>query len=152
MNSAARDIRKIATAERRCRALTLRKAGLSYEQIAKQEGFSGKSAARQNVHDAIRDLTREPAKDVVLLELERLDTMLLALWKKAKSGDVRAIDSVLRIMERRSAYLGIDAPKKVAGAFDAALVLADGAHAELLGRLAVLTAAATKRDDAEVTE
>jgi hypothetical protein len=35
------------------------------------------------------------------------------VWTKALNGDVRAVDSVLRIMERRAKLLGLDAPTKI---------------------------------------
>lgn len=142
MNSSKRDIRAAETAERRSRALVLRKAGATYEQISQQLGLSGKSGARTLVHDAIRDLTREHAAEVVVLELSRLDQMLFGCWSKAVAGDPQSIDRALRIMERRSAYLGIDAPKKVATVLDANITITDGAHEELLARLAALTATA----------
>lgn len=144
MNSARRDARKASTAERQSEALQLRRAGATYEQIATRLHYSGKSAARKSVHTAIGQIVEAPAKHVLLLELERLDAMLLGIWAKAKNGDVQAIDRCLRIMERRSSYLGLDCPKKSAVIFDAALTLTDGAHAELLGRLAALTAAAER--------
>jgi len=44
------------------------------------------------------------------LELERLDVMLLALWRRVQNGDERAIDRALKIEERRAKLLGLDAP------------------------------------------
>ena len=38
--------------------------------------------------------------------------MLLALWRRVQNGDERAIDRVLRIMERRAKLLGLDAAAK----------------------------------------
>jgi hypothetical protein len=46
------------------------------------------------------------------LELDRLDGMLLGIYGSAKKGNHGAIDRVLRIMDRRSKYLGLDAPTK----------------------------------------
>jgi hypothetical protein len=110
-NSAKRDLRKADMAERRRKALELRKAGANYEQIATQLKYGNKGNAWRDVRDAIRDIYREPAQDVLRIELQRLDVMLLGLWSKAKAGDTQAIDRVLRIQERRSAYEGLDAPK-----------------------------------------
>lgn len=110
-NSAKRDSRKAEKAERRRKALELRRAGASYEQIAAQLHYTNKGSVWRDVRTAIQDIYREPAQDVVKIELQRLDAMLLGLWAKAKSGDTQAIDRVLRIQERRAAYEGLDAPK-----------------------------------------
>ena len=47
------------------------------------------------------------------LELRRLDKLLDAQWDKALNGDLGAVQAVLRIMDRRATYLGLDAPVKV---------------------------------------
>ena len=47
-------------------------------------------------------------------ELDRLDKMLQGLWSEARRGNYHSIDRVLRIMERRARYLGLDAPDRVA--------------------------------------
>jgi len=44
------------------------------------------------------------------LELERCDRLQAAVWPAATQGDVAAVAAVLRIMERRARYLGLDAP------------------------------------------
>lgn len=120
-NSSKRDIRKAEMAERRRKALELRKAGANYDQIATQLGYGNKGNAWRDVQFAIRDWYREPAQDVLAIELQRLDVMLLGLWSKAKAGNVQAVDRVLRIQERRSAYEGLDAPKLLKIELDRAL-------------------------------
>jgi hypothetical protein len=56
----------------------------------------------------------EPADALRTLELERLDRLHLAIWDQAIQGDVASTDRVLSIMKRRSALLGLDAPKRLA--------------------------------------
>jgi hypothetical protein len=48
------------------------------------------------------------------LECERLDRLLLAVWSRALSGDLDALDRALALMKRRAALLGLDAPRKIA--------------------------------------
>ena len=62
--------------------------------------------------DKIRSTLREDAGEIVELELQRLDEMLVGLWAKARRGNTAAIDRVLKIMERRAKFLGIDAPER----------------------------------------
>lgn len=111
--SADRDIKKVAVTERRRTALELRKSGLTYEQIAERQGQPDKMAARRDVMGAIKEIIAEPAAEVLQLELARLDGMFLALWDRCQTGEDRAITLALKIMERRAAFLGIDAPKNV---------------------------------------
>lgn len=40
------------------------------------------------------------------LELTRLDALQVGLWDRAVSGDVKAVNAVLRIIEQRSRLLG----------------------------------------------
>ena len=110
--SSKRDARAAEVNERRRKALELRKAGATYEQIAHQLGYHDKSHARKEIAEAIDRIVREPATEVLDLELSRLDAMLVGLWTKAKGGDGAAIDRVLRIMDRRARYLGLDSPEK----------------------------------------
>jgi hypothetical protein len=55
---------------------------------------------------------REQAQELRALEALRLDQMQAALWQQATDGDVRAIDRILRIMERRARLLGLDEPER----------------------------------------
>lgn len=48
------------------------------------------------------------------VELQRLDVALQAVWEKVLAGDLFAIDRYLKIAERRSKLLGLDAPTKLA--------------------------------------
>ena|SRR5699024_453721 len=107
-NSRRGSPKRIAAAERKAEALKLRKSGATYDEIAKQLGLSGRTSAFQCVQRAIRDITKEPAKDVLELEVARLDAMLAGLWDKATDGDDKAVNSAIRIMDRRAKYLGLD--------------------------------------------
>lgn len=102
--------RAIAQTERIGRALELRKQGLTFEKIAEKCGYADKRSAQRAVMSAIQAITREPAEGVRELELARLDEMLAMLWPKMLKGDQWAVDRILAIMERRSRFLGLDAP------------------------------------------
>jgi len=104
---------EVGVAEKRRRALELRKAGADYEAIARQVGYASGSGAFKAIQAALKDVVREPAEEVRTIELERLDRIMLGLWKQATSGDARAVDRVLKIMERRAKLLGLDAPVKL---------------------------------------
>ena len=104
---------QLTSHERKLRALDLRKAGATYQMIADQLGYGGPSGAYKAVTSALKATLKEPADELRTMELERLDAMLLPLWRRVQNGDERAVDRVLRIMERRAKLLGLDAPTKV---------------------------------------
>lgn len=98
--------------ERQRDALELRKSGLSYDAIATRLGYAHASGAHKAVTLALKRTIQEPADELRRVEVERLDAALSAIWKKVLSGDTWAIDRMLKIMERRAALLGLDAPQR----------------------------------------
>ncbi|MEM8933764.1 MAG: hypothetical protein AAGE94_21415 [Acidobacteriota bacterium] len=104
--------RTVHAALRRAKALELRKAGATYDQIADQLGYASRASAYKAVAKALKaieDQVVEGATEMCRLEVERLDRLLVALWPKASAGHLGAIDRVIRISERRCRLLGIDA-------------------------------------------
>jgi len=116
----------IKTAERRAFVLELRKSGANYQQISEAtikkfglgnlpEGWDERYAYK----DISRELDRLNAElsqntaETRRMELERLDSLMLGLWTKARQGNEGAVDRILKIMDRRARYLGLDAPTKV---------------------------------------
>jgi hypothetical protein len=94
-------------------ALELRRAGVTYEVIARQLGYADRTGAYRAVRTALAQNIKEPADDVRALELERLDALLRGVWVPATQGNVQALDRVLKIMDRRAALLGLDEPVKI---------------------------------------
>jgi hypothetical protein len=99
---------------RRLEALDLRKAGFSYAAIGNRLQVSGEQA-RLDVMAALKQLSEHQDTETAeyrSLELERLDRMLVSVWSDALKGHLGAIDRVLKISERRSRLMGLDAPVK----------------------------------------
>jgi hypothetical protein len=88
-------------------ALKLRKLRYSYDEIAKKVGYANRGGAYKAVQKALRDITREPAEELLALELETLDLMQKAFAARLLKGDEFAVDRVLRIMEARAKYTGL---------------------------------------------
>jgi hypothetical protein len=114
------------TAERRAFVLNLRKSGATYRRIADMtlnqfgrlklpKGWD----ARYAYKDVMRELERlrieigEDTAEIRQMELERLDELFVSEYTKAKQGIGASVDRCLRIMERRSRLLGLDAPSRV---------------------------------------
>ena len=102
---------QIPPKERQAKALELRKAGMTYQQIADALGYGSHSAAQKAIQSGLKAIIREPAEDLRTLELERLDKMLASHWPAVLKGHVRSTEVAIRIMERRAALIGLDAPK-----------------------------------------
>lgn len=112
--------RDAAAAQRALQALELRKAGASYEAIARACGYASKGAAYNAVQRELQRTMQEPADDVRQLEIMRLDDLYRAMVPKALKGDRDStwyVDRCLAIMDRRARLLGLDArPDAMAGA------------------------------------
>lgn len=102
---------RIVTArEREAEAFELRKRGLGYRAIGRELGVTMQAAHAmvKRVLQGLSEETKEHAMDVLELELSRIDELIGALWEKAKSGHESSIDRVLRLMDRRARYLGLN--------------------------------------------
>lgn len=95
-------------AARRSRAIQLRTPGWTYEQIADQLAFANRGTVCRIVNGALAAREVEAVEDVRGLERERLDTLQVALWDKAMTGDTKAAQSVLGIIMARVRLLGLD--------------------------------------------
>lgn len=98
--------------ERQRQGLELRKAGATYQQIADQLGYKHASSASKAVKKALDSLVTESADDLRVIEVARLNHMMLAIWDRIQGGDLKAIDRGLRIQQRMSELMGLDAPSK----------------------------------------
>ena len=98
--------------DRERKVLEARLLGMSFDQIAASLGYASKSGAHHAYKRALQRTIQEPADEVRQQELERLDRLWRGIIDPASRGDVQAINTALRIMERRARYLGLDAPVK----------------------------------------
>lgn len=105
--------RLIKAREKSKRALEMRKAGAHYDVIAERLGYADPSGAQRAVMAGLRELTREDAEDVRMLELARLDALWMSAYQKAVTGSVAHVGVLLKIMERRAKLMGLDAPQVI---------------------------------------
>lgn len=101
-------------AARKIEAMALRRQGLSYRKIGARLGVS-QTQAHKDVLECLAELAKERQAETehhVTLELERLDALYEAVSTKAEKGDIAAINTALKIAERRARLLGLDAPTR----------------------------------------
>lgn len=131
---------RIRAAERQARVLELAKAGYAFREIAAKVGYTNPGAAHNAFRAALKATLRPAGAEYRKVELQRLDEMHKPLWARAQDGDLQAQAQVLRLMERRAALLGLDAPRRqeLMGADGGPIELAaavDDAREQLLARL-----------------
>ncbi|NUQ98584.1 MAG: hypothetical protein HOY79_19195 [Streptomyces sp.] len=117
--------------ERRRAAVKLRIEGKSWQEIADLLGYDSKGGACKDVSRALQKAVTDlalPLEEYRQLELDRLDAMQEALWPKVLDGDTRAIDTALRLMDRRAKLLGLDAPTRTEGVLSLDVIEAGIAH------------------------
>jgi hypothetical protein len=105
---------KGAILQRQLQALELRKAGYSYRAIGERLGISHVQAYTDVNAELARltELRKDSTEELRELELERLDVLLKGLEPMARVGNPGAVNSYLRVMERRAKLLGLDAPER----------------------------------------
>ncbi|MGA5670063.1 hypothetical protein ACPCTG_31850 [Streptomyces pseudogriseolus] len=137
---------------RRTKLLELRRQGVRYDdERIEALGYTSPNAARRDLTRALEAHRNEEAAEVAVYrqqENERLDALLEAAWPQAtqptpvrdKEGniigeelDMRAVDTVLRLMDRRAKLNGLDMPAKaeVTGANGGPLQMSQATTAEL---------------------
>ncbi|MFB7359597.1 hypothetical protein [Streptomyces gardneri] len=120
------------TAARRADLIRLRRRGVPFDDSRILAlGYASPGAARKDLVRSLETNRNEEAAEVSVYrqqESERLDALLEAVWPQAtekraifdKEGqwvgegvDVRAVDTVLRLIDRRAKLLGLDSPAAV---------------------------------------
>jgi AraC-like DNA-binding protein len=105
--AAVRAERNLARKQLAAQVVQLRLSGHSYDEIAQYLGLS-KRRVQRIVERELSRAFREPTELLLQMELDRLDALQRAYWDAAITGDGEAADRVLRIMDRRARYLGLD--------------------------------------------
>ncbi len=92
---------------RKCRAVELMVEGKTYDQIARAVGYANRGTAHRLVMTALGDRLVDDVDELREFETARLDALQAALWDKAMTGDPRATNTIVRIIDRRCRLLGL---------------------------------------------
>lgn len=105
--------------EKERQVIVLRRAGHTFDEIATRVGYANPSGAWQAFQRALkRTLVEAGIEELRQTELDRLDRLQAAVWDEAMTGDVRSVETALKILDRRAKYLGLDSPLKVEAKVD----------------------------------
>lgn len=97
--------------ERQAKVVELVRAGYSQRQVAARLSIS-QAQVRRDVAAIRKEITQFAAQTLEAfraMEIDRLEQMQQSIFPRAVDGDLKAIDAMLRIMQRRAALLGLDA-------------------------------------------
>lgn len=100
-------------ADRQRKAMDLRIAGATLEQIAQQLGYADASGAYRAICRGLVETQRPAADELRELESRRLDRLLLAVWQQALAGDLKAVETARRLLDQRARLWGLNMPVKV---------------------------------------
>jgi orotate phosphoribosyltransferase-like protein len=99
----------MAVAEsRKARCVELATKGVPYDQIASEVGYANRGTAWRVVNKALTERVDSAVDEYRQMELARLDALQESLWSTAMEGNVRSVDAILRIIDRRIRLLGLD--------------------------------------------
>lgn len=102
---------------RRMKALQLRAERKTYQYIADRLYNGDRSNAYKDMMRAVAAQEQEAVSEVRAQEILLLDELARPLIERVKTApeliDDKTVNSLLRIMERRAKYLGLDAPTQV---------------------------------------
>jgi hypothetical protein len=89
-----------------------RLAGKSVRRIAREFGRSVEEVSAV-ISRMCQPISPEMRKQVLQLDLERLDELQQVFYEKAREGDASSAWITIKISERRSALLGLDIPAQL---------------------------------------
>lgn len=94
------------------KAYNYRLAGTDWQAISEKLGYSSATVAKREVAKLVNrasdSMALEQREALLELELSRLDALQASVWGMAAVGDLKAIDTVLKIMSHRAKLLKLE--------------------------------------------
>lgn len=105
----------ITAREREEKALKLRRDGLRYEDIGIRLGISKTGAYKtvQRAYARSLKVADDAAAFNRSLDLGRIDTAVTLVMREIEAGNLKAVDRLPPLLDRRAKLLGLDAPTKI---------------------------------------
>lgn len=99
--------------QREQEVIRLRRQGMQWDDIAKAVGYSAPSTAYEVYQRALKRIVKEDVEAIRELENTRLDTALSAIWPQVLAGDLPAVQTLIKVMDRRAKLNGLDMPTRI---------------------------------------
>lgn len=106
--------RNFVAAERRAKAVALRREGKTFPEIGKILGFSPQRAHKiiSETLDHLNVLFVADAAELRQQQLDQIAALKEALWKAGKRGELGKVDRLVKLMDREAKLAGLDAPDR----------------------------------------
>ena len=98
--------------EKEAEVVKLRRGGLTWDLIAQRTGYADPSGARAAYMRASERIVRDDVEAIRRVEEDRLDMAQAAIWSDVLRGEIPAVNTLIKIMDRRAKLLGLDMPFK----------------------------------------
>ena len=104
----------IERAEKERRAMELRQAGATFDQIATEMGLANRGVAHKIVQRGLTRWMHESDEELRAVELACTEAVIARLWPliDQRDPDLKAIDVYLRVADYRAKLAGLYAAKK----------------------------------------
>jgi hypothetical protein len=90
----------------------MRQRGYGWAEITEHLGYANVEAARLTyrsmVQRAAQELSMATKKEMLAAEVNRLDQLMAIAWVNAEAGDLKGVDTCVRIIQVRAKLLGLD--------------------------------------------
>ena len=93
------------------RALRLKRSGMNLFEIAEtlqMSEMTSNNAIKRGLSMAQATIGYAERRELLAIEVDRLDALQFALWDQAMSGDVRSVEAVLKVINQRARLLGLE--------------------------------------------
>lgn len=104
---------RMSAAVRASKIVSLRAAGATWAECARATGYANASSAYRSAKKWINKQSHEDRETMRLIEGARFDRLQLAVWSRALTGDLAALDRVLKISAARREMFGLNAPTRL---------------------------------------
>ncbi len=138
-NRAAREAEaELAAQTKRKQALEYRLAGMNYRQIAEKMGWANQSSAHTAVKQALADIPKDAATEMIAVQNEQMLMMQLALVKDVRRGDPNSVGAMLKVMDQQAKLNGLYGATQEEDTISVAVALANflGGAKEAAARIA----------------
>ena len=99
--------------QKEAQVVKLRTQGKTWDEIAALVGYSYGASAQQAYVRANNRILVDDIKELRQIGQDRLDTALQAIWPDVLAGDIPAVNTLIRLEERRAKLYGLDIPTKI---------------------------------------
>lgn len=96
-------------------ALELRRKGWTYRAIAAEMKITLKAAHRlvETAFKATQQSAREQSEELYQQQVARLEGCVKALTEQVDRGSIKAVEALVKVLDRQAKLCGLDAPTKV---------------------------------------